>query len=110
MKNWFRKVNPNLFALIGGVFISVGVNSYTGAVGADALPERWSQLLVSSACTFLAGLMWMSFAWKLDRVQDMVLVGLPEWMDEKSVWGEIYGKYSLSFNLIICSDLILSVE
>lgn len=53
------KANPLLYSFLGGVFVSISANVFTGVFGGDTIPERSTQLLAASGLLFFAGSLWM---------------------------------------------------
>ena len=80
------RLSPNSFAFLGGVFISVAVNLYTGVYATDALPMRWLPIVCASVAALISSFFWTAIAWILEPLRSLALSQSPDWMDPEEVW------------------------
>jgi len=83
------RVNPGLLNLVSGIGIGVSVNLYTGLLGGDALPSRWTIVLAASIFALLSAIFWAALAWNLEGLQRLAYTEAPAWVNSDAVWSAL---------------------
>ncbi len=62
MKRLLFRVLPTYYSFLGGIFVSIAANLFTGIYGSDSPPAKINILLLSAGLALLSSLLWIVVA------------------------------------------------